>query len=160
MSWILKQAEDILNRVDQQTNAAVNQHQLRSNSKQSFESSNTDTDSFSRSKKSAENPISNVGTTMGNTRRSKKQEEADLLEYLNSSTPVSKKSDLFSTASNTLSDATRTASSPNMTRSDSTTSINENLASKSESATPRSRTPASASHEDDEGLVLVSQRCS
>ncbi|CAF4188545.1 unnamed protein product, partial [Rotaria magnacalcarata] len=32
MSWILKQAEDILNRVDQQTNAAINQHTLKSTS--------------------------------------------------------------------------------------------------------------------------------
>ncbi|CAF2397973.1 unnamed protein product [Rotaria sp. Silwood2] len=152
MSWILKQAEDILNRVDQQTNAAVHQHNIKTTTKQMTDESISDTSSLNSSNKLTLNFDSTNRSTIGN-RLNKKNDDSDLIDYLNSSTLTNNKTNRTAPFNNVLSDTTRTASSPNMFVDDSSKPI-EQLSSKSASGTPRSITPAVQSHDDDEGLVL------
>ncbi|CAF1143878.1 unnamed protein product [Rotaria sordida] len=89
MSWLLKQAEDILNRVDQQTNAALHQHTSQLPKKQNQIEFISDTPSFTPTK-SLDQPIisTNRPTIIIPTRRTKKTDETDLINYLNSSTPI------------------------------------------------------------------------
>lgn len=97
MSWLLKHAEDILNRVDQQTNAALHQHDhhhqqqsrvpLRPNEVEFI----PETSSFTPSIPSVppavnQTPVNRSSVTP--TRRVKKDDEADLIKFLNSTTPV------------------------------------------------------------------------
>ncbi|CAF2735774.1 unnamed protein product [Rotaria sp. Silwood2] len=152
MSWILKQAEDILNRVDQQTNAAVHQHNIKTTTKQMTDESISETSSLNSSNKLTLNFDSTNRSTIGN-RLNKKNDDSDLIDYLNSSTLTNNKTNRTAPFNNVLSDTTRTASSPNMFVDDSSKPI-EQLSSKSASGTPRSITPAVQSHDDDEGLVL------
>jgi hypothetical protein len=150
MSWLLKQAEDILNKVDQQTNAAINQHQTKTTSKQSNDESIS---TSSSSNKSNLNINSTNRTTTGNQRH-KKNEEPDLFDYLNSSTPVNNKPNRTVPFNTSLSDTTRTVSSPNMYTDDPLKTTEQSL-SKSVSGTPRSTTPPVQTHDEDEGLFLV-----
>ena len=150
MSWLLKQAEDILNKVDQQTNAAINQHQTKTTSKQSNDESSSNSSS---SNKSNLNINSTNRTTTAN-QRNKKNEESDLFDYLNNPTPVNNKPNRTVPFNTSLSDTTRTASSPNM-YTDDLLKTTEQSVSKSDSGTPRSATPAVQTHDEDEGLVLV-----
>ncbi|UJR27552.1 hypothetical protein I4U23_008834 [Adineta vaga] len=136
MSWLLKQAEDILNRVDQQANATINQHNTKPLSETSNEDSKTDYSSLTSTNKSTRNTTSSNRLTTS-SRRQKKNDETDLIDYLNSSTSSNKNNNnktTRNTTSNTLlSDSARTA------------------------MTPRSITPAVSFHNDegdDEGLVL------
>ncbi|CAF0785890.1 unnamed protein product [Rotaria sordida] len=153
MAWLLKQAEDILNRVDQQTNAAINQHHIKSTTIQTKEESISDTSSLNSSNKLTLNFDATNRSTIGN-RRNKKNDDSDLIDYLNSSTLVIDKTNRTLPFNNLLSDTTRTASSPNMFVDDTSKPI-EQSSSKSASATPRSITPAAVqTHDDDEGLIL------
>ncbi|CAF0827838.1 unnamed protein product [Rotaria sp. Silwood1] len=152
MSWLLKQAEDILNKVDQQTNAAIHQHNIKSTTKQTKDESISDTSSLNSSNKLTLNFDSTNRSTIGN-RLNKKNDDSDLIDYLNSSTLVNNKTNRTIPFNNVLSDTTRTASSPNIFVDDSS-KLTEQLSSKSASGTPRSTTPAVQSHDDDEGLVL------
>jgi hypothetical protein len=151
MSWLLKQAEDMLNRVDQQTNAAINQQNPKTTSKQQSREDSI-SESSSSNKSSLNFNSTNRSTTGGH--RNKKNEEPDLFDYLNSSTPVNNKPNRSAPSNNLLSDTTRTVSSPNMHTDDPLKTTEQSL-SKSVSGTPRSTTPAVQSHDDDEGLVLV-----
>jgi hypothetical protein len=150
MSWLLKQAEDILNRVDQQTSAVIHHNNTKSSSKESNDESKSDSSSVNISNKTS---LNFDRATTGN-RRIKKKDEVDLIDYLNSSTPTNNKSNRVVLTNNSLSDTTRTASSPNMLAEDSLPTT-EQLSSKSASGTPRSNTPAVQFNDDDEGLVLV-----
>ncbi|CAF3344249.1 unnamed protein product [Rotaria socialis] len=152
MSWILKQAEDILNRVDQQTNAAINQHTLKSTS---HDESTSDTSSLNSSNRSSISFDSTNRSTKA-SRLNKKKDDSDLFDYLNTSTSVNDKPNHSIPSNNSLSDSTRTASSPNMFLDNSLTTT-ERSSSKSASVTPRSTTPAVQLHDDDEGLVLNAQ---
>ena len=150
MSWLLKQAEDILNRVDQQTNAAINQHAIKPSTQKTNEDITTESSSTRNSNSTNRYPKEN--------RRNKKNDDADLIDYLNSSTSVNKKFNRPLSSNNLLSDTTRTASTPDMSTNDSANTT-EQLSSKSASGTPRSATPASAqTHDEDEGLVLVKSK--
>jgi hypothetical protein len=135
MSWLLKQAEDMLNRVDQQTNAAINQHNVKSTSGKPNEESISDSNS---SNKSTLNFNSTNRLTTGN-RRQKKNDDTDLIDYLNSSTTTNNKSNRAGISNNLLSDTARTASSPNMLADDPSETPEQSL-SKSTSGTPRSIT--------------------
>lgn len=156
MSWLLKQAEDILNRVDQQANATINQHATKSSQ---GESSSSSSDAASTSSSGTSKRSGNAsGRLTSGGRRQKKDEDSDLFDYLNSSTPASgNKATRHTASSNSLSESTRTASSPNMIADDATEAT-ETSASKSASTTPRSTTPATPFRDDehdDQGLVLV-----
>jgi hypothetical protein len=154
MSWLLKQAEDILNRVDQQTNAAINQHHIQSTPKQTDEESKSDSPSINSTNKSTRNLNStNLTTTTTGNRRNKKSDDSDLIDYLNSSTSTNNKSNRTVPFNNSLSDTTRAASSPDMLRKDSLKATESS--SQSTSNSPRSTTPAVQTHDEDEGLVLV-----
>jgi hypothetical protein len=150
MSWLLKQAEDMLNRVDQQTNAAINQHNVKSTSGKSNEESISDSSSLNSSNKST----LNFNSTNRGNRRQKKNDDTDLIDYLNSSTTTNNKSNRAGVSNNLLSDTARTASSPNMLADDPSETPEQSL-SKSTSGTPRSITPAVQFHDDDQGLILV-----
>ena len=156
MSWLLKQAEDILNRVDQQTNAAIN-HQTKPDSDKSSDESTSNSSTMSSSNKSKNNTSRTTTTTLTGNRRPKKSDEADLIDYLNSPSSIENRSSRSVLSNNQLSEATRTASSPDMASNDSSSRAVDQLSSKSASVTPRSNTPAVQSHDDDEGLVLVSK---
>ncbi|CAF2110111.1 unnamed protein product [Rotaria magnacalcarata] len=149
MSWILKQAEDILNRVDQQTNAAINQHTLKSTS---HDESTSDASSLNSSNRSSINFDSTNRSTKA-SRLNRKKDDSDLFDYLNTSTSVNDKSNHSIPSNNSLSDSTRAVSSPDMFLDNSLTTT-ERSSSKSASVTPRSTTPAVQLHDDDEGLVL------
>jgi hypothetical protein len=154
MSWLLKQAEDILNRVDQQTNAAIHQHSIKSVSKKTNEDLISDPSS---SLNSTNKTILNINSTNRSTtenRRNRRSDGTDLIDYLNSSTPNNNKPKRLVPFNNSLSDTTRTASSPDMLTND-LSKITEQSSSKSASDTPRSITPAAQTHDEDEGLVLV-----
>jgi hypothetical protein len=150
MSWLLKQAEDILNRVDQQTNAAIHQHNIKSTSKQMNEESDIDSSSLNKSTLN----INSTNRSITGNRRNKKSDDTDLIDYLNSSTSTNNKSNRPISSNNSFSDTTRTVSSPDMSKNDLSKTI-EQAPSKSASGTPRSITPAVQSHDEDEGLVLV-----
>jgi hypothetical protein len=139
MSWLLKQAEDILNRVDQQTNAAIHQHGSKSTSNQTKQESIPESSSIKSTHR--------LPTT---TRHTKNNDDVDLIDYLNSTTPVNKPKRPVQV----LTEATRTASVPDMTATDSSRNT-EQSSSKSASGTPRSITPAAQHYDEDEGLVLV-----
>ena len=156
MSWLLKQAEDILNKVDKQTNAAINQHQIKPSSKHSDGPTTHDAPSFPSSETTPASLSSINRTAAESNRRAKKNDDTDLIDYLNSSMPVTTISDRTSSSNHLLSDTTRTASSPNMLAADALKN-NERFSSKSNSGTPRSTTPAAQSHDDDEGLFMVSR---
>lgn len=156
MSWLLKQAEDILNKVDQQANVAINQHATKSTTKQTNDEHKTDS-STTLNTTNKSNLNTNRTTTTGaggggGNRRNKKNEDTDLIDYLNSPTPVNNKSNRLPS----LGDTTRTASTPDMSINDLSNPIEQSLSSKSASGTPRSITPAIQNLDEDEGLVLVS----
>lgn len=146
MSWLLKHAEDMLNRVDQQANVTINQHTTKSTSKQTEDNSISDSSSTLNSVNKSN---LNTNRTTGN-RGNKKKDDTSLIDYLNSPIPVNNKTNRILS----LTDTTRTASSPDMLTNDVSKTI-EQSTSKSVSGTPRSVTPAVQSHDDDEGLVLV-----
>jgi hypothetical protein len=152
MSWILKQAEDMLNRVDQQANAAINQNLNQTASKSSTDRSTRDSPTFIASNVPT---VDHNRLTSMKTRRGKKNEDSDLIDYLNSSTPVNNRLSQSILSNSHRSDTARTASSPNMIIDDDLSATSEQFSSKSASNTPRSITPAAQSHDDDEGLVLV-----
>ena len=88
MSWLLKQAEDILNRVDQQTNAALHSNPPKPPLGSDQVEFTSDTPS-----RPVDQPIVNplpppTRTTLTPQRRTKKTDETDLINFLNSSTPV------------------------------------------------------------------------
>ena len=91
MSWILRQAEDILNRVDQQTNAAFHQHPSQIPIKQSPIELIPDSSSFTPSLP-VDQPIVNRipvnRPAIAPIRRIKKNDETDLINYLNGSTSI------------------------------------------------------------------------
>ncbi|CAF3737659.1 unnamed protein product [Rotaria socialis] len=91
MSWLLRQAEDILNRVDQQTNAAFHQHPSQISLKQSSVELIPDSSSFTPSLP-VEQPIVNripvTRPAITPIRRIKKNDESDLISYLNGSTSI------------------------------------------------------------------------
>ena len=155
MSWLLKQAEDILNRVDQQANATINQHGVRS--QQSNDNTVIDSTTVNLPSKSTREGNLSTRTTTG-TRRQKKNDDVDLIDYLNNSTPVNK-SIRKTTSNNLLSESARTASTPNLIADEASEST-ELTSSKSATVTPRSITPAVSFHVDEndtnEDLVLVS----
>lgn len=147
MSWLLKQAEDILNRVDQQTNAAIHQHGGKSTTKETNEESIPNTlvtESVNRSTNS-------INRIPAGSRRSKKSDDSQLIDYLNSSTTMDSKPTRPLTFNSLLTDATRTASVPDMLANQSSKTP-EKFSSKSASGTPRSMTP----HDEDQGIILVS----
>lgn len=151
MSWLLKQAEDILNRVDQQTNAAINQHGNKvTSNKQTKEESGPNTPVMESTSRNSNN-ANRLASTANANRRSKKSDDSQLIDFLNSSTPVESKPTRPLAFNSLLTDATRTASVPDMLANQSSKST-EKLSSKSASGTPRSATP----HDEDQGLVLVS----
>lgn len=153
MSWLLKQAEDILNKVDQQANVAINQHATKSTTKQTNDEHKTDSSTtLNTTNKSNLNTNRTTTTGGGGNRRNKKNEDTDLIDYLNSPTPVNNKSNRLPS----LGDTTRTASTPDMSINDLSNPIEQSLSSKSASGTPRSITPAIQNLDEDEGLVLVS----
>jgi hypothetical protein len=91
MSWLLKQAEDILNRVDQQTNAALHQNTSKEPLKQNQVEFTPDIPSYTPSiplNQTIVNHIPINRTSVTSTRRTKKNDESDLINYLNSSTPL------------------------------------------------------------------------
>jgi hypothetical protein len=92
MSWLLKQAEDILNRVDQQTNAALHQHTPQVPIRQNQIEFISDIPPAYTPSRPVEQPIINPIPTnrpsITPTRRTKKTDESDLINYLNSSTPI------------------------------------------------------------------------
>jgi len=91
MSWLLKQAEDILNRVDQQTNAALHQNTSKEPLKQNQIEFTPDIPSYTPSiplNQPIVNHIPINRTSLTSTRRTKKNDESDLINYLNSSTPL------------------------------------------------------------------------
>ncbi|UJR21628.1 hypothetical protein I4U23_024706 [Adineta vaga] len=100
MSWLLKQAEDILNRVDQQTNAALHQNQQsKTASLQNQVEFIPEPPSFTPSVPS-EPP---------------KNDESDLINFLNSPTPVA-------TTTSETKKATRTQTSVDKIRTESSSS--------------------------------------
>jgi len=166
MSWLLKQAEDILNRVDQQANAAINHHPTISNSQGSSSTSANDSAAILDPSGNLSSLNSNRTSSNAN-RRSKKNDDADLMEFLNSSTPVTKKTTRTTTTTTTatnnpINDNSRTSSSPNMVADENFAKNNETATSKSATVTPRSITPATQTIDDDdddggdldEGLVF------
>ncbi|CAF1095182.1 unnamed protein product [Adineta steineri] len=91
MSWLLKQAEDILNRVDQQTNAALHQQTSKLPPKQNQVEIIPDIPSFTSSiplDQPNTNPVQSNRPPVIPTRRPKKTDESDLMNYLNSSAPI------------------------------------------------------------------------
>lgn len=146
MSWLLKQAEDILNRVDQQTNAAINQHGTKSTPQQTAEESATNTSLID----SATGNSNSSNRLPKANRHTKKKDDSHLIDFLNSSTSVDTKPNRPISFNHLLTDATRTASVPDMFANQSSKTA-EKLSSKSASGTPRSITP----HDEDQGLVLV-----
>jgi hypothetical protein len=127
MSWLLKQAEDILNRVDQQTNAALHQTTTKVPLKQNQVEFIPDTPSYTPSIPLDQPIINNIPinrTTITTTRRSKKTDESDLINYLNSPTPINTNNEIkkpirvtnksrTNSSSSTLSDDFPLASSSN-----------------------------------------------
>ena len=91
MSWILKQAEDVLNRLDQQTNAAFHQQTSKLPTKENQTEFIVDTPSFTSSlplKQPTNNHVLSNRIAMTPIRRIKKTDETDLINYLNSTTPI------------------------------------------------------------------------
>lgn len=148
MSWLLKQAEDILNRVDQQTNAAIHQHGGKLVPKQTNDESISESSASSLIAKTTGRNSNQLSTD--NNRRKKKSDDSDLFDYLNSSTPASSKPNRSLPIGNLISESTRTASSPDMSTNEQLKTT-EQLSSKSESTTPRSVTPAGQTRDDDDG---------
>jgi len=94
MSWLLKQAEDILNRVDQQTNAALHQNTSKESLKQNQVEFTPDIPSYTPSIPLNQPVINHIPinrTSVPSTRRTKKTDESDLINYLNSSKPINNK---------------------------------------------------------------------
>lgn len=152
MSWLLKQAEDILNRVDQQTNAAIHQHGRKSVTQQESISEASTSNLSNTSSLNFESTNRSKRTNLVN----KKNDDSDLFDYLNKPTPINDKPNRPSSFNNSFNDTTRTASSPNIALEIASKSA-ERVSSKSASNTPRSTTPGASTHDDDdEGLVLVS----
>lgn len=91
MSWLLKQAEDILNRVDQQTNAALHQQTTTIPQKHTQIEFTTDTPSYTPSiplNLPSVNHMPTQRSSIPSTRQTKKNDESDLIKFLNSPTPV------------------------------------------------------------------------
>ncbi|CAF0721353.1 unnamed protein product [Adineta ricciae] len=96
MSWLLKHAEDILNRVDQQTNAVLHQHDhhppqsripLRPNEVEFIPETSSFTPSTPSVPPASDRTPANR-SSITPTRRVKEDNEADLIKFLNSPTPV------------------------------------------------------------------------
>jgi len=127
MSWLLKQAEDILNRVDQQTNAALHQTTTKVPLKQNQVEFIPDAPSYTPSLPLDQPIINHIPinrTTITTTRRTKKTDESDLINYLNSPTPINNNNEIkkpiritnksrTNSSSSTLSDDFPLASSSN-----------------------------------------------
>lgn len=92
MSWLLKQAEDILNKVDQQTNAAFQQNATqvpkRLNEVDIIPESPIFVPPIQINPMPISRPPINRPSTTVPARRVKKTDETDLINYLNSSTPM------------------------------------------------------------------------
>lgn len=118
MSWLLKQAEDILNRVDQQTNVALHQNTSKQPPKPNEVEFISDTPSYLPSRSidpSNLNPVPPTRTSITPQRRLKKSDDTDLISYLNSSTPVNPIETRRNSRSN---NKTRTSSSSSATTDD------------------------------------------
>jgi hypothetical protein len=118
MSWLLKQAEDILNRVDQQTNAALHHENSKLPPKQNQVEFIPDIPTITPSiplTQQTINPIPPNRTTITPTRRTKKAEESDLFNYLNSPTPVNNNE---TKKPNRVNNKTRTTSSSSIPTDD------------------------------------------
>jgi len=115
MAWLLRQAEDILNKVDQQTNAAFHQNAPKIPPKHTEIEFTSDRPTYTPAPPIqpviVPNPSVTTRPTNTSTRRTKKQDESDLIDYLNSSTPVNSTETKKLTHSNSI--KTRTASSSN-----------------------------------------------
>lgn len=115
MAWLLRQAEDILNKVDQQTNAAFHQNAPKIPPKHTEIEFTSDRPTYTPAPSIqpviVPNPSVTTRPTNTSTRRTKKQDESDLIDYLNSSTPVNSTETKKLTHSNSI--KTRTASSSN-----------------------------------------------
>ena len=114
MSWLLKQAEDILNRVDQQTNAALHQNTPKIPPKQNQVEFIPETPTFIPSiplDQPVINHIPTNRTSITQTRRTKKTDESDLFDYLNRPT------------SNEIKKPIRISSSINKRRTSSSSSV-------------------------------------
>ncbi len=114
MSWLLKQAEDILNRVDQQTNAALHQENSKLPPKQNQVEFIPDIPTIPLTQPTI-NRIPPNRTTITPTRRTKKAEESDLFNYLNSPTPVNNNE---TKKPNRVNNKTRTTSSSSIPTDD------------------------------------------
>jgi len=114
MSWLLKQAEDILNRVDQQTNAALHQNSPKIPPKQNQVEFIPETPAFTPPIKLDHQPVINR-IPITQTRRIKKTNESDdLFDYLNRPTSTeTKKSNRISSSNNR-----RTSSSSSVSTDD------------------------------------------
>lgn len=96
MSWILRQAEDILNRVDQQTNAVLHQNAPTIPPRHTEIEFTSDRPTYTPTPppiqpvvvSNPNPPVTTTRSTITPTRRTKKTDESDLIDYLNSSTPI------------------------------------------------------------------------
>lgn len=148
MSWLLKQAEDILNRVDQQTNAAIHQHGVKSTGNQTKDDLLSNTPVTESTIRNTTNSINRISAS---NRRLKKSDDSQFIDYLNSPTSTDSKPTRPLTFNSILTDATRTSSVPDMLANQSSKTPDK-FSSKSASGTPRSMTP----HDEDQGIILVS----
>lgn len=114
MSWLLKQAEEILNRVDQQTNAAVHQQTAKVTRRDHEIEFITDLPAIPANPTNL--TISTTSTSVPVARTPKKPVEKDLIEYLNSSTSPnpteSKRSGRLGSSSKRLSTSSSPVSQP------------------------------------------------
>ncbi|CAF0899642.1 unnamed protein product [Didymodactylos carnosus] len=157
MSWILKQAEDILNKVDQQANVAFHlppQQQSSIPSSENISSKNTSTQAQQEKFTSLSSSSKTSSHNLSTSRQSSKEQvrhptrkspssidgdaEVDLMQFLNSAEPINKDSNKQSKSNHTK-----------QTNSFSSTSLkhlqeedNFLTVSKSVNSTPRSLTPA------------------
>jgi hypothetical protein len=134
MSWLLKQAEDILNRVDQQTNAALHHHSPKLSKKQNEFEFTPDEPSYTPSIPLNQPVINHTPTnrpSITSTRRTKKTDESDLINYLNSPTPV------------------------NNNETKKPIRVNNKSRTNSSSSNPTDIPPLAASSNNDKQLVLV-----
>ena len=118
MSWLLKQAEDILNRVDQQTNAALHQNPSKQPPNPNEVEFVSDIPSYLPSRPIDPpniNPVPPTRTSIIPQRRLKKSDDTDLINYLNSSTLVNPTETRRNSRSN---NKTRTSSSSSTTADD------------------------------------------
>ena len=108
MSWLLKQAEEILNRVDQQTNAALHQPSPKAPRRDHEIEFITDLPSVPANQS---NLTISTAPSLPAARTPKKPAENDLIHYLNSSTE-SKRSTRLGSSSKRPSSSSVPASQP------------------------------------------------